>query len=284
MFKECTFSGTLKNTLYFNDWGPEDGNPVVCVHGLTGNGFDFDYLAADLVQHGHRVVAVDLAGRGRSDFLDDPLKYNYDQYLADLYALLDHLDLNTANSVDWIGVSLGGLLGYRIAGEKNSPIKRMIVNDVGPTVPQAALDFIAQVISQKYTFADIAELELRMRQTRGLSWGPVTNEQWAHMAKYNARAMPDGRITYAYDQHISKVFESAPVGDVNLWPYWENIRCPMLVIRGGLSLLFTPDIVHEMRDKGPEFDFVTMANCGHVPSLMAPEQIEILRTWLNNSI
>ena len=162
-FTEHSFKNEQGHTLVYSDWGDEGANPVIGVHGLTGNGFDFDFLAEDLVQHGHRVIAVDLAGRGRSDFLDDPLGYNYDQYVADLHTLLQHLGLK---SVDWIGISLGGLLGMRIAGSENSPIKKLILNDIGPTVPQAALDFIYEVIKVEYTFKDIEELEAQVNHVR----------------------------------------------------------------------------------------------------------------------
>jgi pimeloyl-ACP methyl ester carboxylesterase len=278
-FASHTSSGPHR--VYYSDWGPANGKPVVCVHGLTGNGFDFDYLAEDLIQHGYRIIAVDLPGRGRSDFLSDPMDYNYGQYVHDLHALLRHLKLDTPGSVDWIGVSLGGLLGIRMAGEPGTPIKRLILNDIGPTVPKAALDFIYQVIAKTYTFDTIAELELRMRATRGLTWGPVTNEQWSHMAKHNARAMDDGLITYAYDPRIARVFETFPIGDVDLWPLWDAIKMPVMAIQGALSMLLTRDIIRQMESRGPDFELVVFDGCGHVPSLMAPYQIEVVRQWLS---
>jgi pimeloyl-ACP methyl ester carboxylesterase len=274
------FHESGQHEIYYNDWGPKDGNPVICVHGLTGNGYDFDFLAEDLIKHGHRLIAVDLPGRGRSDFHADPLLYNYDQYLRDLHELLAHLDLQAPGSVDWLGVSLGGLLGMRMAALEHSPIKRLIINDVGPEVPQAALDFIYQVISQNYAFDTVADLEQRMRATRGLTWGPVTDEQWRHMAEHNARARDDGRITYAYDPQIARVFESEPIGDEDLWDCWGAIACPVLVIQGADSMLLTDDIVDEMAEIR-EFDLAVFEGCGHVPSLMAPEQIKIVRAWLS---
>ena len=282
-FQEKSYFGFHKDQqhqIYYNDWGPEDGNPVICVHGLTGNGFDFDFLAEDLIRHGHRLIAVDLPGRGRSDFHADPALYNYDQYMQDLHELLAHLNLQAPGSVDWLGVSLGGLLGMRMAGMENSPVKRLIVNDVGPVVPQAALDFIYDVISQDYAFDTIADLETRMRATRGLSWGPVTDEQWKHMAEHNARGRDDGRITYAYDPQIAVVFETAPIGDTDLWDHWAEITCPVMVIQGAESLLLTKDILEDMKARGPAFDLTVFEGCGHVPSLMAPDQIKIVRTWL----
>ena len=208
-FREKSYFGFHKDgqhQIFYSDWGDEDANPIICVHGLTGNGHDFDVLAEDLVEHGHRVIAVDLPGRGRSDFHDDPLLYNYDQYMDDLHALLVDLGYEAPNSVDWIGVSLGGLLGMRMASMDESPIKRLIINDVGPVVPTEALEFIYQVIKRDYHFDTLADFEERLRATRGKMWGPVTDEQWHHMAEHNARALDDGRITYAYDPHIREVF------------------------------------------------------------------------------
>lgn len=285
-FSEKYYSGLSQDgahRIVYNDWGPEDGNPVICVHGLTGNGYDFDFLAEDLIKHGHRLIAVDLPGRGRSDFLADPMNYNYQQYIQDLTGLLAHLDLTAPGSVDWLGVSLGGLLGMRIAAMENSPVKRFIINDVGPEIPQAALDFIYQVISQTYIFDDIPALEKRMRETRGLTWGPVTDEQWKHMAEHNARALDDGRITYAYDPAISVVFEDEPVGEIDLWPHWDQITCPVMLIQGAQSVLLTNDIISRMELRGPDFDLVVFKGCGHVPSLMAPDQIETIREWLNTT-
>lgn len=270
-----------QHRICFSDWGDKDANPIVCVHGLTGNGRDFDYLAEDLIKHGHRLIAVDLPGRGRSDFHDDPLLYNYDQYMKDLHELLVDLGLEAPGSVDWIGISLGGLLGMRMAGLDNSPIKRLIINDVGPVVPKEALEFIHAMISKDFSFDTVAELEERMRATRGLTWGPVTDEQWHHMAEHNARGRDDGRITYAYDPKIAVVFETSPIGDVDLWAYWAKITCPTMLIHGTESMLLTRDIIEEMGQSGPEFDLVSFDGCGHVPSLMAPNQIEILRSWLS---
>lgn len=280
-----SFHQNGQHEIFYSDWGPEDANPIICVHGLTGNGRDFDFLAEGLIKHGHRLICVDLPGRGSSDFHDDPLLYNYDQYMRDLQELLVHLDLQAPESVDWIGVSLGGLLGMRMAGQQHSPIKRLIINDVGPHVPQAALDFIYNVIAQTYHFDTVSDLEKRMRETRGLTWGPVTDEQWHHMAEHNARALEDGRITYSYDPQIARVFETSPIGDVDLWGSWNATKCPVFLIRGAESLLLTPDIVTTMKESGPGsgMHYVEFKGCGHVPSLMAPDQIKTIRDWLARS-
>lgn len=284
-FSEKTFASKNSqglHTIVYNDWGDEDARPIICVHGLTGNGRDFDIIAPELVKDGYRVIAVDLPGRGRSDFLPNPLDYNYHQYCHDLKTLLDLLNLK---EVDWLGVSLGGLLGIKIAGEAQSPIKRLILNDVGPVVPKPALDFIHSVISQTYRFDSIPDLEKRMRETRGLTWGPMTDAHWKKMAEDNARALPDGGITYSYDPAIAKVFEKFPIGEEDLWRYWDKIACPVKLIHGKMSVVLTKPIVEEMkvRGPGPQMTYTVFKDCGHVPSLMAHNQIKSVMNWLQDS-
>lgn len=281
-FTEKSFLGINSkghHRVVYSDWGPEQAIPIICVHGLTGNGRDFDILAEEFLNEGRRLICVDLPGRGRSDFLPDPLDYNYKQYCSDLMTLIAHTG---AEQVDWIGISLGGLLGIRLAQYKDTPIRRMILNDVGPAVPQNALDFIHQVISQTYTFPTIADLEKRMRETRGLTWGPVTDEQWKFMAEHNARALENGSISYSYDPDISVIFGEQPTGEQDLWPAWDAVKCPVMVIHGKKSVVLTKPIIEEMklRYKGDALHLVQYADCGHVPSLMAPNQIKDIQKWL----
>jgi pimeloyl-ACP methyl ester carboxylesterase len=274
------------HTLVYNDWGPEDAAPIICVHGLTGNGHDFDFLAEDLIEKGYRLIAVDLPGRGRSDFLQNSLDYSHKQYCHDLVALLNHLGYTAPGSVDWLGVSLGGLLGIRLAGINQSPIRRLILNDVGPVVPKAALDFIHHVIKQTYIFDTVAEMEQRMRDTRGLTWGPMTDAQWKHMAEHNVRALEDGSLTYGYDPRIGDVFAYEPIGEIDLWEYWDRIACPVLLIQGGKSMILPAALVAEMQSRGPgkaAMDLAIFEDCGHVPSLWAPNQIQAIAQWLSTA-
>lgn len=273
-----TSSGEHK--IAYLDWGDTGARPIICVHGLTGNARDFDYVAEDLITKGYRVISITLAGRGDSDFLSDPLDYNYAQYISDIFCVLEKEGLNAPSSIDWLGISLGGLLGIHIAGMNDSPIKRLMVNDVGPIVPKAALEFIHKVIKEPYYFESVSALEERMRATRGLTWGPVTDEHWAHMARHNHRVLDDGRITYAYDPKVAVVFEHAPIGEVDLWEMWGKISCPIMVIQGKKSLLLTKKIIKAMRKTGVVFDLFVLKGCGHAPSLMAPDQITIIEEWL----
>lgn len=277
-------SSTGFHRIVYSDWGPENGPVVICVAGLTGNGHDFDWLAHELAQEGYRVIAVDLPGRGRSDYLKNSSDYVYTQYINDLVALLASLEIKEPRSIDWIGVSLGGLLGIRLAALENSPIKRLIINDIGPEVPQAALDFIAGYLSQEYKFKTLDEMEEFMRQTRGATWGPITDEQWHAMTENNARALPDGSLTYSFDPAIADMFNEEPIGDLDFWPLWDELTQQTLILRGAESTLFLEKTAQQMLERGPGpqgiVQLETIPGCGHVPSLMAPDQIALIRTWL----
>jgi len=266
--------------IAYTEWGPAEGPVILAVHGLTCNGRDFDELAAALAGEGYRFIAPDLPGRGRSDFLDDPAQYRHAEYVRCLGALMAHLGVT---QYDMIGTSLGGLLGMRMAARPESGIQRLILNDIGPEVPQEALDFIRLVLSETYTFESAGELEERLRATRGLTWGPLTDAQWAHMTQHNQRIFPDGNLSYAYDPAINARFEDEPVGDVDLWACLESIACPLLLIKGGQSLLLNDDIVKKMQRSQPDMDIIVYEDCGHVPSLMAPQHIEDIKSWLTTA-
>lgn len=297
-----TRSVTSKNSrgthkVVFSDWKPKEPNAqpagiLVCLHGLTGNGNDFDFLADALAHKNYRIIAIDLPGRGRSDFLDNPMDYNYDQYCTDIKAVLNDINANKPNAVDWLGVSLGGLLGFLIAAEQNSPIRRLIVNDVGPEVPQAALDFIYFVIKRIYTFKSLTTFKNRLRTTRGKSWGPMEDQHWNHMTEHNHRHVKSGfifkrdKITYAYDPQIAKIFKTAPTGTQDLWQSWNEINCPILVLRGENSRVLTEDILEKMLStptQNGNIEKHVFADCGHVPSLMQDDQIEIIQDWLKKT-
>jgi len=287
--------GTHK--VVYSDWKPKNDGAnnasiLVCIHGLTGNGNDFDFLADKFTNENYRIIAIDLAGRGRSDFLKNPQDYNYDQYCKDIKAVLKELGLDKPKSIDWLGVSLGGLLGFMIAAEDDTPIKRLIVNDVGPEVPQAALDFIYRVIKRTYTFNSLEEFENRLRATRGKFWGPMNDIHWQHMAKHNYRPIKAGiifkreKITYAYDPKISHIFKTAPTGSEDLWPIWNKINCPTLILHGENSLLLTLEILDKMLKNPTENGDIsthTFADCGHVPSLMQDNQIQVIQNWLEQT-
>lgn len=270
--------------IVYSDWGDPSGEPLLCVHGLTGNGHDFNVLARALVPQGYRLLAIDVPGRGRSDFLTDPLDYNYKNYIAVLDALLVKEGLDYPASVTWLGVSMGGLLGIRMAGLSNSPVKRLILNDIGPEVPADDLKLISAYIKPLYEFENFDAFLQQVKATRGLSYGHLSDDLWEEMARGIHRTLPNGKSSYAYDPNIAEMFYHQPIGELSNWPFWDRITAPTLIIRGGKSTLFPQALADRMMQRGPGAKGLTtfqkFDDCGHVPSLMAAEHIALIENWL----
>ena len=263
----------------YTQWGEAADRPtLVCVHGMTRNARDFDALAAAMEDR-YRVVSMDVVGRGQSDWLADYTGYGYPQYLADAAALIARLDVET---VDWVGTSMGGMMGMALAARPNSPIQRLVINDIGPFIPKAFLGRIRRYVGTDPHFADVDELEAYMRKTHA-SFGPMSDEQWRHLATHGARPLEGGGIGLAYDPAIAKAaFSPDGPSDVELWDVWEQVKCPVLVLRGAESDLLTPGTVARMKASGPGCEAVDIPGCGHAPSLMPADQIAIVRDWLGD--
>lgn len=263
----------------YTQWGREDAaRTVVCVHGLTRNGRDFDALALDLAAD-RRVACPDVVGRGKSDWLVNPALYGYPQYCADMAALIARLGVE---SVDWVGTSMGGLIGMMLAAQPNSPIRRLVVNDVGPFVAKAGLERIADYVGKDPVFDDIAGVEAYLRFVL-MGFGNLPGEAWRHMAEHGARRLPDGRYGLAYDPGIAAAFKGAPIGDVDLWAIWDRIRCPVLVLRGADSDLLLPETAEEMTRRGPGARVVEIPHTAHAPALMSEDQIALVRGFLTEA-
>lgn len=271
-------SATGFHRFTYTEWGPPDAaRTVVCVHGLTRNGRDFDWLAESLAASGVRVVCPSVVGRGDSRWLANPDGYTYPQYLADMTALLARLDCET---VDWVGTSMGGLMGMMLAAQPDSPIGRLVMNDIGPFVPKASLERIGTYVGTDPVFEDLAGVEAYLRFIYP-GFGPLPDDRWQAMARHSARERPDGRLGLAYDPGIGKVFNTgAPLQDVVLWPVWDAIRCPVLVLRGADSDLLLAETAEEMTRRGPCASLITVPLCAHAPSLMVPEQIQAVSAFL----
>lgn len=282
-----SFNSEGFHQVTYSEWGPEHDEVIICIHGLTGNGHDFNWIAEHLYKKGYRVIAPDIVGRGRSDFLENADNYNYNQYLTDLTTLFAHLNINKPKSIDWIGISMGGLLGIILASFENTPIRSLILDDIGPDTPTEDIDLIVKYLSFEYKFQNISEMEQFMRETRGLSWGPVSEEQWPIMAENNARALQDGSIGYAFDYNIIHKFKTEPVGQYDLWHCWDHIDCPALLIRGSESTIFPQHVAEEMMHRGPgkrnNVDLEVIEGFGHVPALMDSYQHELVSQWLEKT-
>ena len=258
------------------EWaGPGGAGTVVCVHGLTRTGRDFDFLARALTDR-FRVVCPDMPGRGASDWLPAAEDYGYPVYLNALAALIARLG---AEEVSWVGTSMGGLLGMMLAAQPGTPIRRLVLNDVGPWIPKAAVERIAAYVGSDPKFEDLRAVEAHLREVHR-PFGPLTDEQWRHLAVHSARRLPGGTLRLHYDPAIAAALRAAPAQDVDLWAVWAGVRCPVLVLRGGDSDLLLPATVEEMRGKGPRVDVVEFPGVGHAPALMGTDQIEVVRSWL----
>jgi pimeloyl-ACP methyl ester carboxylesterase len=262
--------------LAYTEWGePGDDPAVVCVHGLSRNGRDFDFFAAALATKRH-VICPDLAGRGRSDWLTNKENYTFPTYCADLTALLARLG---GKSFDWVGTSLGGLIGMVMAAQRNSPIRRLVINDAGPFIPRTAPQRILTYLGKAQPFASVAEAESYLREVLA-PYGALTDEQWAHIARHGVRTKRGGGYAIAYDPGIAVPMRTARPQDLDMWEIWDRIRCPVLVLRGATSDVLSRETADEMCSRGPPTELVEFKGVGHAPALMDPAQIDVVRRWL----
>lgn len=266
--------------LHYVEWGePDSAQVLVCAHGLTRNGRDFDALAQAL-QVDYRVACPDLPGRGHSDWLPEAADYGYPLYLGDMTALLARLGVGQGvDQVDWLGTSLGGLLGMLLAAQPNSPIRKLVLNDVGPFLSQAALERIGAYVGRDPRFADMQGLEQYLRAVHA-PFGELSDEQWRQLASHSARQLSTGEYALHYDPAIAVAFREQATEAVDLWQVWEAIRCPVKVLRGASSDLLTAATLEGMRTRGPKAQVLEIAGCGHAPALVAAEQIQAVRECL----
>jgi len=262
--------------VVYYEWGdPDNARVVVCVHGVGRNGRDFDVLGETLATT-HRVLAIDMPGRGESDWLADPNDYTFPTYLTTLVALIAR---SGATAVDWVGTSMGGLLGIVVAAQPKSPVTRLVVNDVGPVIEPVALERIRSYLGLAPTFATYAEIEQYIR-TVSAPFGRLTDAQWEHITRTNVRQIDDGRWRLAYDPGIGVPFRSSPKPPPDLWGVWDLIRCPVLVLRGAESDLLSPATAAQMAARGPRPAVVEFADVGHAPMLLSSEQIDPVARFL----
>lgn len=272
----CASPRGLHRIAYL-EWGdPRNRDVLVCVHGLTRTGRDFDPLARALGTQ-FRVVCPDLAGRGDSDRLADPLLYAVPQYVADMVTLIARLDVER---VQWVGTSLGGLVGMALAAQPGAPIGRLVLNDAGPVLSRAALQRIASYVGQVQGFPSIEKAEEYIR-TIAAPFGAHSDAQWRFLTETWLRRNPDGTWRPHYDPRIAEPFRaSMPEKDLDVWPVYDAIRCPTLVVRGALSDLLSHHTAREMTLRGPKARLVEIPGVGHAPTFMHAGQIGIVRDFL----
>lgn len=294
--------------IAFTEWGdPRERHVVVCVHGLTRNSHDFDVLAASLAS-GCRVVCMDVAGRGASDWLDNKQDYGFPQYLSDAAALLalvtDRIRMGEAAQplrrlrrkqeppvIDWIGTSMGGLIGMMLASKPSSPLRRLVLNDVGPFISWQALGDLKKVYSGgSARLETMDEVEDYLRKACA-DFGPLPDEQWKQVARHSVEASPEGGYVLAWDPGIASSMrangnhQGIEYGSdfffgVDFWPMWNAVTCPTLVLRGEKSALLTAATAEQMRGSGPNAQVVELPGIGHAPWLMSEDQIGIIADFL----
>jgi pimeloyl-ACP methyl ester carboxylesterase len=273
---QCASPRGLHRIAYL-EWGdPRNRDVLVCVHGLTRCARDFDDLARALCGR-FRVVCPDVAGRGDSDRLADPMLYAIPQYVSDMVTLLARLDVE---AVSWLGTSMGGLIGMALAAQPATPVQRLVLNDAGPVVAKAALERIAGYLGKAPTFDSLDEAEKYIRAVAA-PFGPHSDAQWRFLTEVWVRRGADGAYRAHYDPRIAEPFRAAlPEKDLELWPLYDAIRCPTLVIRGAHSDLLARDTVAGMAARGPKAKVAEIPGVGHAPTLLHPEQISIVRDFL----
>lgn len=268
------------HAMAYTEWGAaENPRAVICVHGLTRLGRDFDRLARSL-QADFRVVCPDVVGRGRSDTLRDPMHYGVPQYAADMVTLIARLD---AEEVAWVGTSMGGLIGIALAGQVDSPIDRLVINDVGPRLDAAAIARIGDYVGTPLSFASVDEAVDYISMIAA-PFGLTRREDWRELVEPGLKR--DGeRWVLHYDPRIAMPFkattsERTAADEVTLWSLYDNIQCPTLVIRGESSDLLSRATLDEMAGRGPKPKTAEIEGAGHAPSLMRAIEIAVVRDFL----
>ena len=267
--------------LSYTEWGnPDSAHIVICVHGLTRNARDFDVLAQALEPR-CRVICPDVVGRGQSEWLERKQDYGYPQYLADMTALIARATAanNPDTIIDWVGTSMGGLIGMLLAALPRNPLRRLVLNDVGPFIPQAALERIAMYVGKEPRFATLDEVEKHLRIVAA-PFGPLTDAQWRHLTVHNSKQDDAGAWIVNYDAGIADSLASVQGQDISLWESWDRISCPTLVLRGAQSDLLLASTAQEMTRRGPEARLVEFQGIGHAPALMADDQVVTVREFL----
>jgi pimeloyl-ACP methyl ester carboxylesterase len=286
----------------YTEWGDRDArHVVVCVHGLTRNSRDFDELASYLAVRGCRVVCMDVVGRGDSDWLDNKADYGFAQYVSDAAALLARITGPKASlltrlqgaggphTIDWVGTSMGGLIGMMVAAKPNSPIRGLVLNDVGPLIPWPALARLKLSSSgDGARFASLGEVEHYLRDACA-PFGPLTDRQWRRLAAHGSRVR-EGTYALAYDPAIVSTMRAGGGAGVafgadfffgiDLWPIWDAVKSPTLVLRGAQSDLLLDSTVRRMQERGPKMKVVEFPGVGHAPWLMSEEQIRPIAEFL----
>jgi len=290
LYLDCT--APVPHRMAYWQWGdPQASHTIVCAHGLSRQGRDFDVLAQALVERAKsplRVVCPDVVGRGKSDFLADPQGYQLPTYVADMLQLLAQLKPAT---LDWVGTSMGGLIGMLLcayAPSVGASVRRLVLNDVGPVIQWQALQRIGQYLGKSGQFATVQEAADAMWAISS-SFGPHTPEQWLALSQPMLKPVPSPQggtaFVLHYDPAIALPFGStteqqAKDGEVLLWQAYDAISAQTLLLRGAQSDLLSAATAQQMTQRGPQAQLVEFAGVGHAPTLIAPDQVDSVAQFL----
>lgn len=269
------------HVMAYKEWGdPHNPKVLICVHGVTRVSDDFDKMAQELCRD-YRVVCPDVVGRGRSGWLRDPRHYQLPQYVSDMVTLLARLD---AETVHWFGTSMGGLIGMGLASLPDNPVRKLVLNDIGPTLDPTALTRIGEYLGQDVRFATFDEAA-RYIQVISHPFGPHTDEEWRKIASDVLRQDKDGQWIRHYDLRLALPFkeatpESTRQAETLLWAAYDAIACPTLLIRGAESDLLSKEVAQAMTTRGPKARLVELAGVGHAPTFMHADQIAVVKDFL----
>lgn len=283
--------------IVYSEWGeshPETPT-IICVHGLTRNRRDFDAFANYLSSQGRHVFCPDIVGRGDSDYLKNPLHYTYEQYIADMNAMIART--NSKEKIDWIGTSMGGLIGMFIASLPRNPLRRLIINDIGPQIPAAAMTRMSTYTGTDPEFASLDEAKRYFKNVYS-GFGTLTEDNWQHFTETSVREVATGKWVTKIDPgvkimpaksklawksllHPLKALEGS-LFDIDLWEVWRKITCPVLVIHGKHSDLLLPQTIEKMIAIHPNTEVIEIEDAGHAPALFDPSHHHMIFNWLKS--
>lgn len=285
------------HNIAYTEWGNWSTQfpATFCVHGLTRNGRDFDDLANYLSNRGRYVLCPDVVGRGESSWFKNPSHYNFPQYVSDMNALIARAN---AHSIDWVGTSMGGIIGMMLAALPNTPIRKLVINDIGPQIPLTGLKRLGKYAGTNPIFTSMEEAK-NYCKINYADFGVLSEEQWTAFTEHSVRQTAPNLYTFKVDpgirhsksksqwfnefiHHPLKALEGI-FYDVDLWSVWHQIRCPVLVIHGKKSDLLTTEIILKMRQSHPNVEVYEIENAGHAPALLESKNHEVIYEWLLNA-
>jgi len=280
--------------MAYASWGPANAAHVVfCVHGLTRQGRDFDILAQALVAAAEaaqlppiRVICPDVVGRGRSDWLPDPMGYQFPQYASDMAVLIQSLNSqHPIERLDWVGTSMGGVIGMLLAAQDLPvPIRNLVLNDIGPPVSWKSIQFMQTYVGEVGRFASVQDAANAMWEV-SKSFGPHTPAEWLALSQHMVKRLDDGAYCLHYDPQLrvpirAVTEEATKAGEAMLWQIYDAVRCKTLLIHGAQSELLSVDAVKAMTQRGPRVQVATVEGVGHAPTLTHQDQIDIVLAFL----